>query len=143
MQKVGQVIQPCFVHQLSGALQLVGIAVDADDRRAGEASDLDERSANPAPEIGDDHSWCEPELVRQKLLVARQRCLEALTGNARGKVKRPAPAKLKEIRDHVIVEIVDRGEVADPRSVALVKLEAAFVFANRRRDARVALTVLE
>ncbi len=70
MEEFGQMPKPRLFHQSPGALELVGIAVDADDLRTGETGNLHEGSPNAATEIGDDHPRTKLEGLRQKALMA-------------------------------------------------------------------------
>lgn len=62
--------------------------------------------------------------------MAGQRRLETFPGNARGEMKGSAPSEFEEVRDQVIVEIVDFLAVglSGFRSSALGQPEALFVW---------------
>ena len=86
---------------------------------------------------GDDHPRLEFKRAGHIVLVAHQRLLEALAGNARGEVERPAPSVLEEVRNQVVIEVVDLLLFAlfGLGAGALVGPEAALVVANGRGDA--------
>ena len=98
-----------------------------------------------ATEVSDDHPRSEPEYVRNIVFVASKRCLEALSGDATRKVKRPAPSKFVEIRNKVVVEIGELLVVASYtlQSAAFGLLGAIFVFAVGRSDTGSLLYVLQ
>ena len=92
MHVLSQMSQACFFGEFSSAFDLVSMVVYTHDPSAGKASNLYEWSANAATEVSDDHPGSEPKYVRNIVFVASKRCLEALSGDARRKVKRPAPS---------------------------------------------------
>ena len=134
MHVLRQMSQAGFFGEFSSAFDLVSIAVYAHDPGAGKSSNLNWRSANAATEVSDDHPGPEPECVRQKMFVAGNRCLEALSGDAGRKVKRPAPSEFVEIHNQVAVEIGDLLLVASFTLQCSVFgfPEAIFVFAEGR-----------
>ena len=73
-----QMREPRLLYVSAGALELVGVAVDADDPCAGMARDFHQRPAYPAAHVGDQHPRPELEYVRQEVLMASERLLEAL-----------------------------------------------------------------
>ena len=86
--------------------------------------------------------------MRNIVLVASKRCLEALSGDVRRKVKRPAPSIFVEIRNQVVVEIGEIGELLVVASYTLQSaafgfLGAIFVFAKGRSDTGSLLYVLQ
>ena len=106
---------------------------------------LQQRPGNAATEVGGDHSRFELEFVRQIALLACERCLEALAGDPRSKVKRSAPSVLIEVGSQIIVENNDLFVVAFfiLRSAALGQPEAFFIFPDSRNGTGGALFVLQ
>ena len=137
--------QARFFRQFPRVFELIGIAVYADDPGTGVAGNLQQRPANPAPKVGDDHSGSKFEYLRQIALVAGNRFLEALSGDAGRKMKGPAPSIFVEIRDQVVVEVGVRLVVSTStlQSAALGFLKDILVFADGRSDTGSSLKVLQ
>ncbi len=88
-----------------GALDLVGVVVDANDAGPGTARQVAHWSADPAPDIDDFRPGFQGQPVGDALLVPEQRRLEAFAATPGREVKALAPAELVEVGRQVVVVI--------------------------------------
>ena len=101
-----------------GALDLVGVVVDADKAGSGIARQIAHRPADSASHIEHLHPRFQGQPVAEKMLVPEQRRLEALAPAPGREVKGLAPAELVEVGYKVVIMIYERAVLLSPALLA-------------------------
>ena len=101
-QEVACFLEPRSAHRAFGSRNLVRVQIQARDAGAGGLRDVDQWSADAAPEVGDLRAGPQPQHSGHSVLLTALRRVESFAGPARREVEGLTPTVLIEPGDDIV-----------------------------------------